>query len=943
MPPDTSTPTANLAFLPWVRQGAASVITTVDTRASSQPAVADLPVGLAINGGTPFSVPVRLRGPADVIGINAQQVVRMEPRPGSSDFEPNYFPCVEFDRADFPWLFTPLKADANARLRPWLVLIVVRAQDGVAITNAPDAPLPMLRIAAPARPADELPDLVESWAWAHGQAASGDAGEAAIGAALGGAPQLSLSRLLCPRLLAPNTDYIACVVPAFELGRRVGLGLPVTDADLIGANALAPAWSLATPAPLEVQLPVYVRWSFRTGVSGDFESLARRLVPQPAPQGLGQRPIAIDAPGFELPAGFPAGATLALEGALQTIDAPDAPASWPANTQADLQAALADIIDTPGRAAALDPGADPILAPPLYGHWFAARAVVTPGAAPWLDELNLDPRWRTVAAFGTRVVQVHQEALMASAWEQAAELQRANQRMRQLQMSLVVGSRLHDRHFATLAGDAILRLAAPAFGRIRSVVGTETSARTVVARLAGSTLPLRATGVAMRTVGRTRGPLTRRVAAQGVVRLSTASWVGTLSLGLGSFLAPPALDLATVDGVRQASSNPGALRSYSQANAAAVAAVGGQPYFQIVPEGQPVPVLHPPVSRAATDDPAAAAFRAAASAHLTRLRPERPRIMVRLLPPLAMDDVRNIVREQTHPRATLVALASALVQTGANAVAPTGTPASEAVGIDTVMAAPRFPQPMYAPLRDLSQQLLLPGVDGLPEDGVFGLKTNRRFVESFLVGLNVEMAAELLWRGFPTDQRGTCFAQFWDTAGADAPRLDIAPLSQWQDRALGAVQPAVPREQFVMLMRSALLRRYPNAMITSTRAVMTSSNVRAPSTNPADETAPAFRGTLDPDISFFGFDFDTDAATGADGSAGRYIVIQEHPTEPRFGLDVGTDTGSATHLGLGAGPPTGLVPGPGLQWGRNAAHMAGIVRQLPVRICLHASRFIASS
>ncbi len=59
-----------------------------------------------------------------------------------------------------------------------------------------------------------------------------------------------------------------------------------------------------------------------------------------------------------------------------------------------------------------------------------------------------------MAAFGTRVVQEHQEALMASAWEQARELQQANQRMRQLQLSLVVGMRLHARHFAPLSTDS---------------------------------------------------------------------------------------------------------------------------------------------------------------------------------------------------------------------------------------------------------------------------------------------------------------------------------------------------------------------------------------------------------------------------------------------------------------------------------------------------------
>ena len=109
-----------------------------------------------------------------------------------------------------------------------------------------------------------------------------------------------------------------------------------------------------------------------------------------------------------------------------------------------------------------------------------------------------------------------------------------------------------------------------------------------------------------------------------------------------------------------------------------------------------------------------------------------------------------------------------------------------------------------------------------------------------------------------------------------------------------------------MLMRSALLRRYPNAVIYATPARVTN-GVRAPSADPADEVQPAFRGTLQPDMSFFGFDFSADAATGADGDAGYYIVIQEHPTEPRFGLDDGTQVAAgATHLRARSGPPGGL-------------------------------------
>ena len=121
-----------------------------------------------------------------------------------------------------------------------------------------DSPLPTLRIAGDAKAFAELPDLRDSWAWAHSQAAADNTtSPGAVGNALNGSPHLSLSRLVCPRILAANTDYIACVVPTFELGRKAGLGLPIAEADVVAANALAPAWTLTATAPLQVQLPVY--------------------------------------------------------------------------------------------------------------------------------------------------------------------------------------------------------------------------------------------------------------------------------------------------------------------------------------------------------------------------------------------------------------------------------------------------------------------------------------------------------------------------------------------------------------------------------------------------------------------------------------------------------------------------------------------------------------
>ena len=162
---------ANYVFLPLARHGAAAGIQTPDSLGQDQAGVASTTVKLRINSTVDIARQVRLYGPGDITGIDTQQVIRTEPRHLATDFEPNYFPGVEFDRPDFPWLFTPAKAGATGKLRPWLCLVVVRKQEGVTLRAGSDLPLPVLEIKAPAMPGRELPDLSESWAWAHAQVA----------------------------------------------------------------------------------------------------------------------------------------------------------------------------------------------------------------------------------------------------------------------------------------------------------------------------------------------------------------------------------------------------------------------------------------------------------------------------------------------------------------------------------------------------------------------------------------------------------------------------------------------------------------------------------------------------------------------------------------------------------------------------------------------------
>jgi hypothetical protein len=937
----SAVPNASVVFLPWVRQGAAAAINVADSLGPNMRGAVDLKATLAINSVAGDPITVRLRGPADVVGIDPNEIVRVDPKPNTTDFEPNYFPGIEFDRPDFPWLFTPAKAGENAKLRPWLCLVVVRQQEGVLLSSSADAPLPVLNINAPANPADELPDLVDSWAWVHAQVAASSLSEADPGTLkndIQTRPERSLSRLLCPRILQPNTDYIACVVPTFELGRRAGLGEEIKDTELTATNALHPAWSLTPTAPDSVRLPVYYQWRFRTGEGGDFESLVRLLRAVPAPEGLGKRPMDISEPGFGLPTTFPHDAQLSLEGALRPLEKREF-APWPDDAEEPFEIELAKIVNAPGEALIIVPDSDPLLAPPLYGQWHAARSTVMRASAPWFDELNLDPRHRSVAAYGTRVVQEHQEALMASAWEQAGDLQRANQRMRQLQLSLAAGTSLYARHFKNLSDDAMLRVSAPALARLRSV-GAMGDTGTLAGAVASKAMPIMAASTAMRRIARERGPITRRIAAQGLVRSATPSWIMALNSGIAfTFITPVLPDMATFGVVRERIAQPAVLSQFREVTAETVDAVPQRPHFRIALEGQPVfhPGRYQPVPP--QDNPTSHNFRVAAQAHLARVNPGRIGIIFSQAPLLSMQDVRAALETQLEPRRALVPLAQAVVSMSqaATVTPPTNT---GIVPIEPIMAAPNFPQPMYESLRDLSQQLLLPGLETVEPNSVLGLETNSRFVEAYMVGLNFEMGRELLWRGYPTDQRGTYFDRFWDSRSLGGG-ADVNPIHSWKDRPLGDPETAPAGDRFVMLLRSSLLRRYPSAVIYAAKAIKPN-GARKPTKSPDEEEHPVFRGSMQPDVTFFGFDLTVEQVVGTDANndQGYFIVIQEQPGEPRFGYDVGTPLNEGTHLKVSFGAPAGSTTAPNLQWGQNGAHVAAMLRQQPVRIAIHASQFL---
>lgn len=928
--------TGGYGFIPWVRSGLASLATT----APSQNFVS-LQVGVSLNTTAAPTVTVRLFGPGQVTGLDSRAIVRMEPLPNSTNFESNYFAVVEFATPDFPWLFSPT-APSGAALMPWLCLVVVEVQPGVTLSQRPNA-LPVLQFASPANPVVELPNLNEIAMWAHGQIfGAPPANDDAVRASLADGSGNPISRIICPRRLAPDTSYLACVVPTYNAGVQAGLSSDLPGDD----NDLTPAWTTSLSAPFS--LPVYAYWQFATGDAGDFKSLAALIEPPSAPLTAGQAPMDESAPGFGMPS-FP-GLSLELEGALRSPEVSSTP--WPVGVQAQFETALTAILDPP-------PEPEPIVTPPLYGEWPAnVTALPAAGSPPvWLRELNLDPRMRAAAGIGVAVVRADQEDLVASAWDQFQQLRQANQRLRQFQLARVVAQSTLAQHLTVLASTgSFLQIISALNARVRMTIGTETA--TLSAQLDASRIPSGAVAPAFRRLTRRRGPLGRRLfplnapASQIVERLNQAP--GTMrALSVVAQLVAPA-GTVLLDNLSShtttallTSASVAAAPGWGSASTAAPVSTTATPLLLKAAPPDWTTDPHAPVwlRGAATTFPVSPGFptimsqflemenrfRAAASAIAMYISTETAKIVDAPGNPslaAALPDVEAMVVAALDPTKTLAARA------GAQLLLPaTGDPLRPQIG------APQFSRPMSLAL---TQQQLLPGVDTVPSDVAAMLVTNPRFIEAYLIGLNDEMRRELAWRQYPVVSTATFFSNFW----GNAP--DIPPIATWAgSNHLGSNLEA-NQAQVVLLIRGQLLLRYPNTIVSAIPATGSNGNRGL---SPSGEIFPIFSGTIAPDMTFFGFALTEEQATA---SPGYYFVLAEHPTEPRFGLENPAPTSAIAtwndltwaqvtvinnHVSL-ATPLTVAPPPEGGAWNVNAAQQAFITYRRPTRVGFFATALL---
>ena len=1025
-------PIGTYSFLPYLRIGLANKIEQADQDPSVKlRATFKLKLevdGKSVGDGTTLTETIEkqieLYGPGDIQGFVKDMHFKTEPYDWITNFEPNLLPYIEFYDEDCPWRYTPNRPDdTRHRLRPWLALVVLEEDEFKEDKETrQNRPLPYVRVdnaATKFPPADQL------WAWAHvhvnGDLAASDSEIVStdmnavlpkLDNALKENTDVAFSRILCPRKLKPNAAYHAFLIPSFEGGRLLGLGRDVNP-----DFASQYSWG---QKPDQTEFPYFHRWYFRTSSVGDFEYLVRLLQAKPADERVGRRDLDLQEPGWNIKGidpSDPLGGILKLGGALRVpqevikdINEYNKYEHWadngyPQPIQQDIARFinLADDYQKPGANPplipdpdnALDP--DPLITPPLYGRWHAGvdrlltqrDGTSVPNNRNWIHELNLDPRFRVPAGFGTKVIQDNQETYMNAAWQQVGDVVKANHFIRLAQLSSESLWQLHTRHFQSLPAlrpDKLMLLSAPVHKRVL------VENATVFHQIKTSPVPLAAVSAPMRKVLRPRSRMVKRLpfAEQGiapeslVTRLNNGevlpappkttpaaiqteqvlatqvqpppqpkwladllqkySWLPIATLVIAVLIVLIALLLtSTLPLLSMALFAVAAGLLYwrqqminivTQLKQPQIFADGAQtpdivdqaphsPDFQISdPQDTFIPTI------GATDSEVSLRFKVAlkevyAVDVASRAAAYKPPKIPLSIPSIAGEMAAGLHPNRTIPRLVL----DRIFLPGRFKVA------FKPELFDEIMNYPEFDMPMYKPLDDLSSEYFLPNINLIEQNSITLLETNQKFIEAYMVGLNHEMSRELLWREYPTDQRGSYFRQFWDVSaylpqsGADPSALreklrDIPELHRWPlSSALGdhdnRQQGGTEKAEVVLVIRGELLKKYPTAVIYAHKAKWQTKNMdgavvidntkeRVLTDIPAGQEdspprnilkTPLYSAKVEPDIYFFGFDLTTEEAKGSDGThpgdenlPGWFFVIKERPGEPRFGLDIGGPT-----------------------------------------------------
>jgi hypothetical protein len=887
---------------------------------------------------TPITAPstVTMLGPEGVAGLDPRVVVRTDPPAGAGDVQDNYLVSVDLQPVELPWMFTPAHPNAH-RLRPWIVLVVVEVSKSRLTSGVLGQTLSV--------GVGELPDLRDSWGWAHVQ--------------LSAEPSQRVARLLCPRRLAPTTRYLASIVPSFTCDPA--------------SRSYSQAWNIGQAG--EAHLPVYYSWEFGTGVTGDFEDLVRRLGPAPADRTakLGrlivdiQTPWANDKPLHEAPTPAP----LAVPGALGIIAATHPDPSLPPTVLRDFVSRLAAQCNA-GTGLHEDPAPGDTtpyaVAPPIYGGLHANRGSIPDDAAmatDWVDDLNIHISTRVAAGLGAEYVRADQESLMARAWEQVGAIREANRLRAMSQLAAAVGETLHRKHVQHLNPGETVLFAAPAATRTRPWAEELPFATAV----AVSVMPTATASPTFARFVRPGGPIARAagVLSSSVIERSLAGRIAAPA----AKSAPPFATTAERTRVEPRESPSSAATTAERSVTAAgdlinlraladTARVAGlaNTANTLIRQLDDLPVDAADVKTGKLDR-----LRHSIATELNTVIDGIATMRAELIDPASGDTgaAATALGVRLDPDRVATALTAALVpapaiehRVDAEVVVPKNFSVGSSMG--PIMKYPEFPAPMALALLSSAPQWFLPGIEEFPAESVALLEANSAFIESFLVGLSHEFNRELLWREFPTDMRGTPFRCFWPRPDGGA---DIPEIHTWTG-SLGSHLTLDTDSVAILLVRGTVVRRFPNMLVAAAPVLTaTPGQLPVPDQDPAHWKAPTFVITIDEQTIAYAFAIAPDVLRSPPTPAkpGFFFAFQEHSNRPRFGFDVSNevftrwqdldwkrvlaaDTIQPSRGFAVAGVNLAPINPGDMQWNRDSADIARIALQHPFRMLIHSSELV---
>lgn len=950
-------------FLSWLKRGNSNYITQTEENPEQSPVQrASFTASIAMNQ-TPVHKTVSLLGPADVVGLNPNTILRVEPEAGVSNFESNYLASVEFYEEDLLWRYTPAAAHGTdqARLSPWVTLIVMKDSEFHMDTSNPGRPFAVLGSPQELNYAKILPSSHELWAWAHVQVnKSYDPGtpwEHVVGE-INADRNLAISRLICPRKLEDSTRYTAIITPVFLAGKMAFFNEP-TDS----VRSLVKAWG-ETPEQInqfDRRLPVYYQWSFSTGELGDFLTLAKLLKANLSLPDSENGAFSIADPGAGMSTNLSEqNAKLFQPGVLKFPNQDPVPV-YNNPAYSDFEDQIKEVLefslqsgDTSTTNPFLGDDVDPGLLPSIYGHWYA-RTHLLNGNPEWLNEMNIDPRYRLVAAVGQEIVQRHQEEFMEEAWSQVEDIVGANTEINHLRLSEKVAGRLFEKHIHYPAEDMdsdaekarVLHLTSHVHERVAS--GADPLS--VKKRFEVSRIPDPVVSAGFRKLSRPFKRYTQRLMAgdANLYDISKALIPHLNSEPLSSDEKYPLHSSLR----SQADSVP--LQAMGEASVEAE-----QSFYDFSAQGGSQNAF------AAMNNPAenTSSF----THQLNSLQALAENIEAETLQPLDLSEALWSTIEASRPSSYIVRKLQSKVEIW-NEAENEFQPVSQlqpllAEAYNDVLDYPHIDVPVYELLQSISADYIIPNVSALPENSVTLMEVNNKFLASLFVGLNHELSREFIWREYPTDQQGTYFDTFWsrlEQPGTVETNDVTTPIHQWGNQPLGYGLNA-NGQQLVLVVKGDLLKKFPDTVIYARKAAyggdgpapgLISANTHRKIDHTSLPVFPAFRAKLEGDITLIGFDISEQTVKGINNNNefvdyGYYFTFQERPGQIRFGLEksdvIFNEWINASwpnfenELGLlnlysDESPETNADQ---VVWGRSASDIGYVLVQNPVCFYVHA-------